>query len=42
VTPSIASMPEGSNPYEDEHNVEENHISMGDVVSMMRSFQRMS
>jgi hypothetical protein len=42
VTPPIASTPERSNPQEDEKNVEQEKIVVGDVVSMMRSFQRMS
>jgi hypothetical protein len=42
VTPPIASMPERSNPQEEEKNVEQEKIVVGDVVSMMRSFQRMS
>jgi hypothetical protein len=41
VTPPIASTPKRSNPQEEEMNVEEEHIVVGDVVSMMRSFERM-
>jgi hypothetical protein len=35
-------MPEGSNPQGEEHVVRHEHIAVGDVVGMMRSFQRMS
>jgi hypothetical protein len=42
VTPLIVRTPERSNPHGDEHNVEEEQVIVGDVVSMMRSFQRMS
>jgi hypothetical protein len=42
VTPLIASTPKRYNPQEDEKNVEQEKIVVGDVVSMMRSFQRMS
>jgi hypothetical protein len=42
VTPPIVSMPEGSNPQGDEHITEQEQVVVGDVVGMMRSFQRMS
>jgi hypothetical protein len=42
VTPPVASMPEGSNPQGDEQVVGQEKIAVGDVVGMMRSFQRMS
>jgi hypothetical protein len=42
VMPPVASMPEGSNPQGDEQVVGKEHIVVGDVVGMMRSFQRMS
>jgi hypothetical protein len=35
-------MPERSNPQGDEKNVEQEKVVVGDVVGMMRSFQRMS
>jgi hypothetical protein len=38
VTPLIESMLERYNPQEEKKNVEQEQISMGDVVSMMRSF----
>ena len=40
--PPTASMPKGSNPQGDEQVVGQKQISMGDVVGMMRYFQRMS
>jgi hypothetical protein len=40
--PPVASMPEGSNPQGDEQVVGQEHIVVGDVVGLMRSFQRMS
>jgi hypothetical protein len=40
--PPVASMPEGSNPQGDEQVVGQEQIAVGDVVGMMRSFQRMS
>jgi hypothetical protein len=42
VTPPVASMPEGSNPQGDEQVVGQEQIVVGDVVGLMRSFQRMS
>jgi hypothetical protein len=42
VTPPIVSMPEGSNPQGDEQTTEKEKVVVGDVVGMMRSFQRMS
>jgi hypothetical protein len=42
VMPPVASMPEGSNPQGDEQVVGKEQIVVGDVVGMMRSFQRMS
>jgi hypothetical protein len=42
VTPPIVSMPEGSNPQGDEQITEQEKVVVGDVVGMMRSFQRMS
>jgi hypothetical protein len=42
VTPLIVSMPEGSNPQGDEKTTEQEQVVVGDVVGMMRSFQRMS
>jgi hypothetical protein len=41
-TPPPASTPEGSNPQGGEQALGQEHISVGDVVGMMRSFQRMS
>jgi hypothetical protein len=41
-TPPPASTPEGSNPQGGEQVLGQEHISVGDVVGMMRSFQRMS
>jgi hypothetical protein len=35
-------MPEGSNPQGEEQVTEGEHVVVGDVVGMMRSFQRMS
>ena len=35
-------MLEGSKPQGDEQTTEREHVSMGDVVGMMRSFQRIS
>jgi hypothetical protein len=40
--PPVASMPEGSNPQGEEQVVGQEHIVVGDVVGLMRSFQRMS
>jgi hypothetical protein len=42
VTPPVASTPEGSNPQGGEQVLEQEQIAVGDVVEMMRSFQRMS
>ena len=42
MTPPITYTSERSNPQEEEPNVEQENIVVGDVVSMMRSFQRMS
>jgi hypothetical protein len=42
VTPSAASTPEGSNPQGGEQVLGQEKITVGDVVGMMRSFQRMS
>jgi hypothetical protein len=42
VTPPVASTPEGSNPQGDEQVLGQEQIAVGDVVGMMRSFQRMS
>jgi hypothetical protein len=42
ATPPVASMPEGSNPQGGEQVLEQEKIAVGDVVGMMRSFQRMS
>jgi hypothetical protein len=39
--PPIASTPEGSNSQGDEKVVRQEHIAVGDVVGMMRCFQRM-
>ena len=38
VTPPVASMPEGSNPQGGEQVLGQEHISVGDVVGMKRSF----
>ena len=38
----VASMPEGSNPQGDKMVFRHEHIVLGDVVGMMRSFQHMS
>jgi hypothetical protein len=40
--PPVASMPEGSNPQGEEQVIGQEHIVVGDVVGLMRSFQRMS
>ena len=40
--PPATSTPEGSNPQGGEQVLGQEHISVGDVVGMMRSFQRMS
>jgi hypothetical protein len=40
--PPVASMPEGSNPQGEEQVIGHEHIVVGDVVGLMRSFQRMS
>jgi hypothetical protein len=42
VTPPIVPMPEGSNPQGEEPTTEQEQVVVGDVVGMMRSFQRMS
>jgi hypothetical protein len=42
VMPLIVSMPEGSNPQGEEQITEQEQVVVGDVVGMMRSFQRMS
>jgi hypothetical protein len=42
VTPPVASTPEGSNPQGGEQVLGQEKIAVGDVVGMMRSFQRMS
>jgi hypothetical protein len=42
VTPPVASTPEGSNPQGGEQVLGQEQIAVGDVVGMMRSFQRMS
>jgi hypothetical protein len=42
VKPSIVSTPVGSNPQGDEKITEQKQVVVGDVVGMMRSFQRMS
>ena len=42
MTPPVASMREGSNPQGGEQVLGQEHISVGDVVGMMRSFQCMS
>ena len=41
-TPPAASTPEGSNPQGGEQVLGQEHILVGDVVGMMRSFQHMS
>ena len=41
-TPPAASTPEGSNPQGGEQVLGQENISVGDVVGIMRSFQRMS
>jgi hypothetical protein len=40
--PPVASMPEGSNPQGEEQVIEQEQVVVGDVVGLMRSFQRMS
>jgi hypothetical protein len=40
--PPAASTPEGSNPQGGEQVLGQEHIAVGDVIGMMRSFQRMS
>jgi hypothetical protein len=42
VTPPVASTPEGSNPQGGEQVLGLEQIAVGDVMGMMRSFQRMS
>jgi hypothetical protein len=42
VTPLIVSTLEGSNPQKEEQTTEKEKIVVGDVVGMMRFFQRMS
>jgi hypothetical protein len=42
ATPPVASMPEGSNPQGEEQVIGQEQIVVGDVVGLMRSFQRMS
>ena len=42
MTPLAASMPEGSNPQGGEKVLGQEQIVVGDVIGMMRSFQRMS
>jgi hypothetical protein len=42
VTPPAASTPEGSNPQGGEQVLGQEKIAVGDVIWMMRSFQRMS
>ena len=39
--PPAASTPEGSNPQGGDQVLGQEHISIGDVVGMMRSFQHM-
>jgi hypothetical protein len=39
--PLVAAMPEGSNPQGDKQVVKQEQIVVGDVVGLMRSFQRM-
>jgi hypothetical protein len=41
-TPPAASMPEGSSPQGGEQVLGQEQIAVGDVIGMMRSFQRMS
>jgi hypothetical protein len=41
VMPPVASTPEGSNPQGDEQVLRQEKIAVGDVIGMMRSFQRM-
>jgi hypothetical protein len=40
--PPVASMPEGYNPQGEEQVIGHEKIVVGDVVGLMRSFQRMS
>jgi hypothetical protein len=42
VMPPVTSMPEGSNPQGEEKVIIHEHIVVGNVVGLMRSFQRMS
>jgi hypothetical protein len=42
MTPPVASTPEGSNPQGGEKVLGQEQIAVGDVIGMMRSFQRMS
>jgi hypothetical protein len=42
VTPPVAATPKGSNPQGGEQVPRQEQIAVGDVVGMMRSFQRMS
>jgi hypothetical protein len=42
VTPPVASMPERSNPQGGDQVLEQEHIAVGDVFGMMRSFHLMS
>jgi hypothetical protein len=42
MTPPVASTPEGSNPQGGEQVLGQEQIAVGDVIGMMRSFQRMS
>jgi hypothetical protein len=42
VTPPVASTPEGSNPQGGEKVLRQEQIAVGDVIGMMRPFQRMS
>jgi hypothetical protein len=42
VMPPVASTPEGSNPQGGEQVLGQEQIAVGDVIGMMRSFQRMS
>jgi hypothetical protein len=41
-TPPTTSTPEGSNPQGGEQVLRKEHIAVGDVIGMMRSFQHMS
>jgi hypothetical protein len=41
VMPPVASMPEGFNPQGEEQVIGQEKIVVGDVVGLMRSFQRM-